>query len=76
MTSSARTSAQTIDAINTLRLHISRAEAAGAISHLFALRLRLQADKAEARLQPPTRMVLAFRAVDKLLGKAVGHGAY
>ena len=68
MYTSARTTAQTVEDVNKLRIHISRAEAAGAISPLFALRLRLMADQAESRLS----------AVDKVIPfpeKVVLHGA-
>lgn len=73
-----RTTAQVVDDLNALRLHISRAEAAGSISSFFAASLRLMADRAETRLQPPTRIELAFRAVDKVMPfseKVVRHGA-
>lgn len=58
-----------VDDINTLRSHISKAEASGRISWGFALRLRLQADRAEQKLQPPTRIDRAFSAVDKVFAR-------
>jgi hypothetical protein len=64
---SASSTARIVDDLNKFRCYISKAEAAGSISPFFAARLRLMADKAEAHLDPPTKIELAFHADDKVM---------